>query len=336
MLLSPNNPVHSLPRSLLRPKVGAGLLALALLSGCNWIINTDRIVLAEMKGDRITQGMLEEEIASLPIDQRTQHSSREGRLTVLRGMVQRAVLALEAESRGLKVLPAEVDAIVSRQKRQMQGAMFDPDVSASKSAHTSRERSRREIEKELLVRKVSELLQREAAQRINLTQNDMVSYYEKHSEEFKVPHFALRYLVVTNSQIASDVANRARRMGNFVALMQDVISRNRPNLAHYSHPSGQPIYIREAELPPNVKNQLEQLEDGMVGGPVGESGAYWVFQRIAKVDSIPMQVAAPQIQQRLVQETRQKTIQQTIDDLNQKYDAVIHEDRLMSDFERQS
>src|SRR6266700_6130656 len=174
------------------------LLALALLAASCGLKSVGNDVAATVDGQKIYTSDVEKYFqsqtagSSQPLGDEQATSLR---LSILRELIENEILMHRAEKLGLLATDEEVDRKLTEIKSPYTAEVFAQRLQERK---TSVEDFKRDIRRALTADKV---LHKEVTSKINVTQEDIVAYYNQHRSEFNLieSRYHLAHIIVTTS-----------------------------------------------------------------------------------------------------------------------------------------
>lgn len=180
------------------------LLGLAIVAaGCGEPDGTD--LAARVNGERITNADLERYEISRVHDLRGSVGARDAqqqllqRMGLLRELIDQRILLQRASAQGLGVSDREVDAALER--RRLAHGTAEDFQEHLESVEVDPRDLREEFRRQLIV---EQLLAREIASKVSVTEAEMQGYYDSNSAAFAVPEQQLRLaqILVGESQVS--------------------------------------------------------------------------------------------------------------------------------------
>lgn len=317
-------------RSLSIPRTAALLAAVAFLplAGCNHSHNAD--VVATVNGKAIMHAELDKVYQAQLGDaqQQQQKPSPEQadalRLNLLRNLIDEEIVEQRAAKMNLTATNEEVDAKLAEMKAPYTQEQFDEKLKASN--HTLDD-VRHDIRRTLTINK---LLTKEIDSKINVTDADVVSYYNQHKAEYNLPEveYHLAQIQVTSvpsnepgnlqgSKATNDVEakkkiqalkNRLDSGEDFAALAMNFSERPEtassggdigfvPESQLHSDPA---IFAAVTKLKAGQITEILPLLDAQSKKPMG----YAIYKLLSREPAGQRDLSDPRVQQNIRQQLR--------------------------------
>jgi peptidyl-prolyl cis-trans isomerase SurA len=301
----------------------AGVMLLTALAGCKRTPNPD--VWAAVNGHPIMKSEVEKYFQNKVSTMQQQPTVDEAsmlKLDILHSRINEEVIRQRAEKMHLVATDAEVDAKIAQLKAPYTQEQFDSQL---KAKGLTLQDVRRDF---WLNMTTSKVINKEIDSKINITDQDVASYYNVHKAEFNIiePQYHLAQIVVTsvpNQQAANLQNSKARNDAEARKIIQGVhnqlesggdFARLAMNLSedpNTASSGGDMGFIPESRLKPNTEiyGAIAQLKPGQITGilPMLQETSkkpfgYMVLKLIAVEPAGQHPLSDPRVQQTIRQQ----------------------------------
>jgi peptidyl-prolyl cis-trans isomerase C len=274
--------------------ITAALIAAALLvSACS------RTIVAEVDGYKITSDDVETSIAIErqkydPIVLKTQANAAAFKRAVLDSLIQEAILLNAARNEGITVSNDEL-------KAKLEGLSEPAMVEKSAvPADEWKERQRRRLV-------IGKLIEKDVAEKVPVTDDEIQKYYREHKEEFHQPaQYHARQIVVDNKELASKIDERLKKGEDFAKLAEEF------SLSPDRKRGGDLGFFNAATFPPIFSEICEKLKPGERSGVVATDYGFQIFELVEKRQ--PRQLTLDEAKQEIESVLKEKRVEQAFDE----------------------
>ncbi len=214
-------------RGRLRPFIAVAVLAvLVTVSGCrSGKVGSD--VMAKVDGHKIYRSDVDKYFANQTAGSDQQPTGEQAtslRLSILNQLIETEILMRRAEKLGLLATDEEVDRELNKVKAPFTQEQFDQRLKEKK---ISLDDFKRDLRRNLTRDKV---LNKEITSKINITDQDITTYYNDHRSEFNLiePQYHLAHIFVTpfpNPQVRNLQNSKAQNEGDAKKKIQMILNR---------------------------------------------------------------------------------------------------------------
>ncbi|HUI84906.1 MAG TPA: SurA N-terminal domain-containing protein [Candidatus Binatia bacterium] len=315
-------------KSRVRHGAAAGLLALVALltaAGCsNKQVGKD--VMATVNGRKITRSEVQKYYDNQIADSPQKPSEEQAdtlRLNILRGLIDNEILMQRAEKLGLLATDEEVNAKLAEIKAPYTQEEFDRRL---KERRTTLDDFKHDLRRSLTVDKV---LNREITSRINISDDDITSYYNEHKAEFNLiePQYHLAQILVTtqpNPQVKSMKAQNEAEARKKIQMLQNrldsgedfaTVAMNYSEQPETAQNGGDLGFIPESSLKADraAIDAISRLKPGQYTSilPVGDPNSHQIFgfrivKLISKEAAGQRELKDPRVQQAIREQLRDR------------------------------
>ncbi len=272
--------------------MGLLLASLAALSSCGQRSHSPDV--ASVNGKPITFEEFQAQISYMGLGGKASALSRELRQAVLETIIQRKIMLEQAEVRSLSLEPEELDREEASIRRGLSQEAFERTLAAQGLEY---EVWRRVLSQELLVQKTLDLM---LVAQVQISPEEVRSYYVANREEFKRPEQVLaQHAVLPSQELAQQLLHKVQQgedMGRASEEMQLPLADE-----------GEPTWLSRGHMPASLENKVFALEAGRLAGPFASAYGYHVVRVLAKRPATDLDVtqAAEEIQRRLASEKKE-------------------------------
>jgi hypothetical protein len=212
-----------------------------------------------------------------------------------------AVYQAKAASEGFTATDAEIKAAAEQARKA-----YGKTTAAQNKAMKQQGMTDGELETQAKLRVLEQKVQRRQYENINVTAADARRYYDAHKSEYSAPPSRLiRQILVDSKARAAQLANQARRNGNFAALAKKYSTDRPTGLA------GGRVDIRKGLTAPAFDRVAFSLATGKVSDPIKTQYGWEILQPIEAVKpatSVPYSQVGADIRQHLLETERQHVL----------------------------
>ena len=272
------------------------LFLIALLSGCS-LPPSKEVPIAKVNGADISLGEYKDLLESLKPKEgiETNEKKAELRNLVIRTLVRRAVIATEAEKKGITVSEAELEEGLKKFKDGYSEASFEQQLS---DQMIDVRVWKKNIEQSLLIEK---LFDQSAPQIPAPSNQELMKYFEKNRHLFQKNASATAlHIVVDQKSLADEILSKLkRRPGDFVALAKE----------HSTGPEAQEraqISAEKGALPEPLDRALFDTKIGGISPVIESPYGFHIFKVISRRPALNLdfQNVRSQISERLQRQRR--------------------------------
>lgn len=299
------------------------LLLGTALTACGWIVDEDRIKIAQIGDEAVTRGDLSDYIQGLPIEQSYQTKSKQGKLRVLERMIVEKLMLMEADKRGIQATDEEVD---EEMKRRGVGTM-DPETleeygTGAEGYHEHEHGMKEQIEREL---RIGKLQMQVIAPSLNVTDEEVRQFYEENKEKYVMADLVrIRFVTCSTLEEAQKIIDRVNEGESFEDIFKKIFSETEGQAGQEWPPN---VYMPIGGMgPAELRDALKEAQPGNLIGPVKIEDGYDVVHLI---DRQPPQIEL--LKRDLIRKKTAEAYNQFIAQLKQDYQLQIFEDKLPED-----
>lgn len=233
---------------------------------------------------------------------------------LLAQLIDRELILLEAEKRGLQITPGELEEALAALRGTYSREEFEGVLNDSGQ---DPEQWRKQLRLRLLTEKVAEQVTTEVAA---VTLDDAEKYYKEHQEEFQRPdQLRARQILVNSREEADRALARLEQGADFSALAREIsISPDRDA-------GGDLGFFARNQLPPEFDEVLFKLPIGRISDPVASPYGHHLFlvdeKRKAGIE--PFARVQDELVQRLHQERKEQAFATWLRNLKLKTPVYI-------------
>lgn len=210
------------------------------------------------------------------------------RAAVLETLIRRHLVLAEASSRGIRLLPEELE----REEKTIRKGLRDEDFeSALVVQGLDYHQWRNILAQELLMRKTLDLV---LTGRIRVTATEVQAYYQTHRKQFDHPAQILaQHIVLPSRKLALELLRR-------VGAGED-LGKTAADLGFPLVQGGEPTWLSRGHMPESLEDKIFFLRPGKLAGPLSSTYGFHVLKVLAKRPAGLLEIArvAPEIQQKL-------------------------------------
>ena len=299
------------------------LLLGTALTACGWIVDEDRIKIAQIGDEALTRGDLSDYIQGLPIEQSYQTKSKQGKLRVLEQMIVERLMLMEADKRDIQVTEDEVH---KEMERRGLGSM-DPETleeygTGAEGYHEHEHGMEEQIEREI---RIGRLQMQVIAPSLNVTDEEVRQFYEENKEKYVMADLArIRFLTCSTIEEAQKIIDRVNAGESFEDIFKKIFKETEGQGGQEWPPN---VYMPIAGMgPAELREALKEAQPSDLIGPVKREDGYDVVQLIGRQ---PPQMEL--LRRDLIRKKTAEAYQQFIDQLKEDYQVQLFEDKLPED-----
>ncbi len=169
---------------------------------------------------------------------------------------------------------------------------------------------------------IDTILQGRVYSKISITEEDLVRYYEEHSEEFQRGRgYLLQQILVTNETQAEDAIRLLRKDQPF----EDVA-----RLYSVSPERGTPLYFEDEELPEYLVPVLQGLKQGGISKPISVAPETYQIVRLkmrARSHTLPLEEVAIRIRMQLTDRTADILQGEYMNEVRQRHRVTLFQEK---------
>jgi len=299
------------------------LLLGTVLTACGWIVDEDRIKIAQIGDEAVTRGDLSSYIQGLPIDQSYQTKSKQGKLQVLERMIVEKLMLMEADKRGIQVTEEEVH---KEMERRGLGSV-DPETleeygTGAEGYHEHEHGIEKQIEREICI---GRLQMQVIAPSLNVTDEEIRQFYEENKERYVMADLVrIRFLTCSTLEEAQKIIDRVNEGESFEDIFKKIFTETEGQGGQEWPPN---VYMPIGGMgPAELRDGLKEAQPGDLIGPIKREDGFDVIQLI---DRQPPQMEL--LKRDLIRKKTAEAYNQFIAQLKQDYQVQIFEDKLPED-----
>ncbi len=276
-------------------------LALILTANCQ----RDRPegeVLATINGQTLLLSEFEKELATF----QSQYDryfpgagrvSQKLRVTLLGQMIEKRLLAQEAERLGIEVTEEELRAGIEKIQKDYPEDGF---ARTLETEYINLEDWKRRLKENLLTQK---LIEQVILPRVSLTDEDAQSYYQAHLPDYEVPEqVQASQIVVETEQEARNILLRLKRGEDFAEIARE------NSLSPDSEKGGDLGFFSRGQMPPEFDQAVFSLRPGRLSSVVQSPYGYHIFKVEKKREARRLEY--PEVKERIVTKLKQEKQEQ--------------------------
>jgi len=244
---------------------------------------------------------------------------------ILEQAITEAILASQAQRLGLSASESEIRAVLERMKKE-NNIISDEELNRQlEGMGTNISELRRDIRAGIVQRKV---IEREVTSTIILTENDIVSYYNSHQEEFtqKAEVRIRQLLFLKEGKDEELVKMEALTTRQSINTTEDFIKVIR-SYSGDPNADGDLGYFKQGELKKELEEVAFSLEVGQISEVIETTEGYYIIQLIDKKppQRAPLEEVREEIQNSLWNERFQSGYQEYMELLRKvNYVEILH------------
>jgi peptidyl-prolyl cis-trans isomerase C len=210
------------------------------------------------------------------------------RRAVLETMARRKLVLDQAQAKGIRLEPEEMDREEASLRRGLSEEAFERTLAAQGIEYYD---WRRVMAQEVLVQKTLDLL---ITSQVRVSAEEVRSYYQEHRDEFRRPEQVLaQHALMPSKEMAQQLADRVSKgedLGQAAARLEAPLADD-----------GEPSWLERGHMPPSLESKVFALEPGKVAGPLPSNYGFHVVRVLAKRPAMELDLAqaAEEIQRRL-------------------------------------
>ncbi len=229
------------------------------------------------------------------------------RQAVLETMVRRKLVLDEAQAKGIRLEPEEMDREEASRRKGLSEEAFERTLAAQGIEYYD---WRRVMAQELLVQKTLDLL---LTSQVHISAEDVRAYYHEHRAQFKRQEQVLaQHALMPTKELAQKLQDRVAK-GDDMSL---VAAELEVPLAD----EGEPSWLERGHMPPALESKVFALEPGKVAGPLPSPYGFHVVRVLAKRLAMELDLAqaAEEIQRRLSAEKKEAMAASMVEEMRAK------------------
>lgn len=229
------------------------------------------------------------------------------RQAVLETLVRRRLVLAQAEAKGIRLEREELDREEASLRRGLSEEAFELTLIAQGIDY---DEWRRVLSQELLMQKTLDLL---LASRVQVTPDEVRTYYQEHAEEFSRPEQVLaQHAMVADKETARKLLQRLSQ-GEDMAVAAAELGVTLPD-------EGEPTWLSRGHMPEALEDKVFALEPGRLAGPLSSPYGLHVVRVLARrpASKLDLAQAAEEIQRRLASDKKEQLAALFIDQMRAK------------------
>lgn len=287
-------------------KVGIGLCLLwffVTAPGCSGKDqDMEEKVVARVNKEVILQKDLDQELLRMDRSfsiQPSHFDTRKLSEEVLRQMIRKRLLLLEAQKNGISLSPEQARKVVAEQKGEIRKEDFEKMLQKAGISYE-------EWEKQVIENRLIELLIHNVIDpKVQISEEELNAYYREHAEEFEVPErVRVRQIVLANKEEAVKVRERLTDGTESFELVAQEVSLS-PDAAQ----GGEIGVFAKGKMPPEFDQVCFSLQIGEISRVVKSPYGYHIFRVEERLPpgTLSFQDARETIHGKLFAERREQT-----------------------------
>jgi peptidyl-prolyl cis-trans isomerase C len=210
------------------------------------------------------------------------------RRAVLETMARRKLVLDQAQAKGIRLEPEEMDREEASLRRGLSEEAFERTLAAQGIEYYD---WRRVMSQEILVQKTLDLL---ITSQVHVSAEEVRGYYQEHRNEFRRPEQVLaQHVLMPSKELAQQLAERVLKgedLGQAAAQLEAPLADD-----------GEPSWLERGHMPPTLESKVFALEAGKVAGPLPSNYGFHVVRVLAKRPAMELDLAqaAEEIQRRI-------------------------------------
>lgn len=229
------------------------------------------------------------------------------RQAVLETLVRRRLVLAQAEAKGIRLEREELDREEASLRRGLSEEAFELTLIAQGIDY---DEWRRVLSQELLMQKTLDLL---LASQVQVTPDEVRTYYQDHAEEFSRPEQVLaQHAMVPDKETARKLLQRLGQ-GEDMAAAAAELGVTLPD-------EGEPTWLSRGHMPEALEDKVFALEPGRLAGPLSSPYGLHVVRVLARraASKLDLAQAAEEIQRRLASDKKEQMAALLIDQMRAK------------------
>ena len=235
------------------------------------------------------------------------------RQAVLETLVRRRLMLMQATAKGIRLEREELDREEASLRRGLSEEAFELTLIAQGIDY---DEWRQVLAQEILMQKTLDLL---LASRVQVTPDEVRTYYDGHAEEFSRPEQVLaQHALVPDKETASRLLQRLNR-GEDMAAAAALLGVTLPD-------EGEPTWLSRGHMPEALEDKVFALEPGKLAGPLSSPYGLHVVRVLARrpASKLDLSQAAEDIQRRLAADKKELMAAEFIDQMRAKAKVTLN------------
>ncbi len=298
-------------------------LALALTAGCqrDWTGSPKGEVLATINGQRLPFSEFEKELVAFQ-SQYDRFFPAAGKVpqnlkvTLLNQMIERRLLAQEAQRLGIEVSEEELRSGIDKIRKDYPADGFERTL---ETEYINLEDWKRRLKENLLTKK---LIEQVILSRVSITGEEAQRYYQDHLSDYEVPEqVQARQIVVETEREARNILRRLKKGEDFAKVAQE------SSLSPDSERGGDLGFFSRGQMPPEFDQAVFSLRQGRLSNVVKSPYGYHIFkvEKKRKARSLKFSEVKEQILAKLKQEKQEQEYLAWLTELKSRAEIRINQ-----------
>jgi foldase protein PrsA len=232
-------------------------------------------------------------------------------------LVQRIELAKEAEALGITVTEQDVD----KRLEELKGQFFEGDDGQYQEELKTLGLTDDDVRADLRAQLIGEKIFAEVTKDITVTAEDVKSYYDNNTDQFKSPESrAVAHILVQTKKEADDVYRKLQEGADFGELAKEL------SLDDASAENGGQLTDERGTFVPEFEKVAFALETGEIGKPVKSQFGWHVITALEdtqQATTTTFEDAKESIEEQLLRERRNSTMSDWVEQVRSKYSAQV-------------
>lgn len=288
-------------------------LGLGLAAGCSRGPNPSEVANVDGRSIGLTDFLAQTAFMGLGKD--PVNLSSDLRQAVLETLVRRRLVLRQAEAKGIRLERDELDREEASLRRGLSEEAFELTLIAQGIEY---EEWRRVLAEEILMHKTLNLV---LASQVQITPDEIRTYYDGHREEFSQPEQVLaQHALVPSKEMAQDLLERLNQ-GKDMTQAANELGISLPD-------DGEPIWLSRGHMPEALEDKVFALSPGRLAGPLPSAYGFHVVRVLARRPARTRNLAqaAEEIQRRLAADKKELLAGEYTDRLRQKAQVKLNAD----------
>lgn len=200
------------------------------------------------------------------------------RRAVLETMVRRKLVLDQAQAKGIRLEPEEMDREEASLRRGLSEEAFERTLAAQGIEYYD---WRRVMAQEILVQKTLDLL---ITSQVHISAEEVRAYYQEHRNQFRRAEQVLaQHALMPSKELAQQLADRVLKgedLGQAAAQLEAPLADD-----------GEPSWLDRGHMPAALENRVFALEPGKVAGPLPSNYGFHVVRVLAKRPAMELDLA---------------------------------------------
>jgi len=228
-------------------------------------------------------------------------------------LIQRAEFEQEADDFGIEISDEKVDKRIEQLKKQFYGGSDERYRKTLEQQGLTEEQAKAEVRAQL----VSEELFKKVTEDVEVTQEEIRSYYNTHKTQYAQPESRdVRHILVQKKPLADRLYSQLKSGANFAVLAK------RYSKDPGSASNGGKLTVSKGQTVPEFDKETFELKTNETSRPVKTQYGYHIIQALSAVkpaQKTPLSKVDDSIQQQLEQQQKNEAMTKWVEDTKKEY-----------------